>query len=71
MAREAIESLGVAKTLYMSGARATFTLRPGTTITKKQVAAALAKKNMKVESFDRQVRPRPEVCYVASVTGLG
>ncbi|MEM7165619.1 MAG: hypothetical protein AAF581_09145 [Planctomycetota bacterium] len=71
MAREAIESLGVSKTLYMSGGRATFTLKEGTTLRKKQVAAALTKKNMKLESFGSEVRPRPEVCYVATVTGLG
>ena len=71
MAREAIESLNVADTLYMSGARATFTLREGVKVQEAQVAAALKAKNMKLESFGHELRPRPEVCYVATVSGLG
>ncbi len=71
MAREAIESLDVAETLYMSGARATFTLKRGSKVTDQQVADALKKRNMKLDSFSRERRPRPEVCYVATVTGLG
>ncbi len=71
MAREAIETLNVADILYMSGARATFTLKRGATVTKEQVAAALSAKSMKLESFGHEIRPRPEVCYVATVTGLG
>ena len=71
LARGAIESLNVADTLYMSGARATFTLKKGASVTKEQVAAALEKKKMKLESFGRELRPRPEVCFVATVTGLG
>lgn len=71
MARAAIESLDVADTLYMSGARATFTLKPGAKVTEKQVAAALDAKKMKLESFAYEMRPRPEAAYVATVTGLG
>ena len=71
MAREAIESLGVAHTLFMSGARATFTLKRDVELSEKQVAAALKAKGMKLESFAREVRPRPEAAYVATVTGLG
>lgn len=55
----------------MSGARATFTLKRGATVTEKQVRAALESKNMKLSSFGNETRPRPEVCYVATVTGLG
>ena len=71
MAREAIEGLDVADILYMSGARATFTLKPDATLNQAQVAAALKKKNMKLESFTRETRPRPSACFVATVTGLG
>ena len=71
LARRAIESLDVANTLYMSGPRATFTLKRGAKVTEEQVAAALKKNNMKLESFGHEMRPRPEVCYVATVTGLG
>lgn len=71
MAREAIESLGVAADLRMSGARATFTLKRGARVTKKQVSAALAARNMELESFGREWRPRPSACAVATVTGLG
>lgn len=71
MARAAIESLNVADTLYMSGARATFTLKRGAKVTEKQVAAALQAQKMKLESFAVEMRPRPEVSYVATVTGLG
>ena len=71
MAREAIESLDVAHTLYMSGARATFALKRGATVTEDQVAEALKAKKMKLESFGLEMRPRPEACYVAAVTGLG
>ena len=55
----------------MSGARATFTLKRGSKVTEEQVTAALKKSNMKLESFGREMRPRPEVCYVVTVTGLG
>ncbi len=55
----------------MSGARATFTLKRGARVTQEQVAAALKKNKMKLESFSRERRPRPEACYVATVTGLG
>ena len=71
MARAAIESLDVAHTLYMSGSRATFLMKPGATLTKKQVAEALAAKKMKLVSFKHEMRPRPEAAYVATVTGLG
>ena len=71
MTREVIESFGVAETLYMSGARATFTMKRGATISKSKVAAALEARNMKLESLRTEMRPRPEVAFVATVTGLG
>ena len=71
MARAAIESLEVADTLYMSGSRATFTLKPGANVTEQQVTAALASKNLMLASFSRESRPRAEAAYVATVTGLG
>ena len=71
MAREAIEGLEVADVLYMSGARATFTLRNGVNVTEEQVAKALGSKGMKLESFGRESRPKVDECYVATVTGLG
>lgn len=55
----------------MSGARATFTLKRGVTLKESQVAAALKSKGLKLETFAREVRPRPEAAYVATVTGLG
>ncbi len=55
----------------MSGARATFTLKRGSDVTEEQVAAALETNKLKLESFSRELRPRPEVAYVATVTGLG
>ena len=55
----------------MSGARATFTLRRNASVSEEQVAAALKKNNMKLESLSTEMRPRPEVSYVATVTGLG
>ena len=71
MTREAIESLGVVQTLHMSGARATFTVARGSTVTEARVRTALEAKNLQLESFATERRPRPEVCYVATVTGLG
>lgn len=55
----------------MSGARATFTLKPGANVTEKQVAKALGDRNLKLESFGYESRPRPEAAWVATVTGLG
>lgn len=55
----------------MSGARATFTLKPGASVTKEQVAKAMKDRNLKLESFGYENRPRPEAAYVATVTGLG
>ena len=71
MTREAIESLDIAHTLFMSGTRATFTLKRGATISRQQVARALEEKELGLESFEHVRRPRPEVCFVATVTGLG
>ena len=71
MTRGAIESLKVAEDIYMSGARATFTLKKGSKVTKDQVATALKAKKMKLVSFAHETRPLPGACYVATVTGLG
>ena len=71
MVREAIESLDVADTLHMSGARATFTQKRGTKVSQAQVTAALEKRNMKLEHFGAETRPRAEELTVATVTGLG
>ena len=71
MTREVIESFGVSETLFMSGARATFTMKRGATISKAKVAKAFEARNMKLEGIRYEMRPRPEVSYVATVTGLG
>ena len=66
-----MEKFGVAETLFMSGARATFTMKEGAVLRRKQVADALSAKGMELTSFGQYTRLRPEVSYVATVTGLG
>ena len=55
----------------MSGTRATFTTTKDATPTRDQMQAAFEKKNMKLVMFTREVRQRPVLAHVATVTGLG
>ena len=71
MTRGVIESLEVAETLYMSGARATFTVKPGAVVERTKLRKALQAKGLKLVRFFGERRPRPEASYVATVTGLG
>lgn len=57
--------------LYMSGTRATFTLKPGLSLSKGALAAALKLKGLKLEEFRRERRQPPAVVHVAQVEGLG
>ncbi len=54
----------------MSGTSAMFTLKPGATITRETVAAALEAKGLTLESFgSKQVTP-PGSVWVLAYTGL-
>lgn len=59
-------------TLRMSGARATFTLRDGVGFEEQPIAAAFARRNMRLETFAKQSLPRPQTMrrYVLK-SGLG
>lgn len=55
----------------MSGTRATFTLKPGASLSKGAVAEALRNKGLQLEEFRREMRPPPAAVHVAQVEGLG
>lgn len=55
----------------MSGTRATFTLKEGASISKREVAEALKKKNLKLDRFRRERREQPAASYLVEATGLG
>ncbi|MFN0057647.1 MAG: hypothetical protein ACKVX7_04250 [Planctomycetota bacterium] len=63
--------LNCAERLYMSGTRATFTLKPGITLSKATVAETLKKKGLQLEEFRQERRPPPAAIHVAEVEGLG
>jgi hypothetical protein len=57
--------------LYLSGTRATFTLKNKMAVSESEVAAALTQKGLEFVDFSREERPMPAAAYVAEATGLG
>lgn len=51
--------------LHMSGARAVFKLESGARRVEAEIAEAFEEREMKLESFDRQRRPRQQALYLA------
>ena len=72
MAREAMEALEGVETVRMSGTRATFTLKEGEAFDEKAVAAVFASRKMRLETFAKEVLPRPQTLRRYMVkSGLG
>lgn len=51
--------------LHMSGARAVFELEGSPRRVEAQIAAAFEERGMKLESFERERRPRKQALYLA------
>ena len=71
MARAAVASLEGVDRIIMSGTRATFTMKPGASVSKDAVAAAIEKNKLKFEGFSSETRPRTRAAYALAVEGLG
>lgn len=56
--------------LFMSGTRATFTLKKGAKVDEKVLAAAVKKKGLKFVSLTSRESVRAKAAYVAATPGL-